>query len=329
MIKTFIFFDLETTGLITKSYMPKITEMSLIAVSRAAISNTKGNLPRVTQKLVLPIHPNEPVTKEIQTLTGLSNENLKEVQFFNCEVYNLIVNFINRQTGPSCFVAYNGNNYDYPIFLSELNNIEKNFSEEVLSIDMLKLIKDFYSRKQSSTKGMNTVQTITTNPSSNEVSILLNDGYDKVLSDALDSIMNTNFNDYNKNNTSPKTEKTIIYSDSLLNTPQTSNYKKMQEINEKTPKNQIIKLKQSDKNFQNKKGYTVRRKLDFTNSQPINFKLGSIYKHIFGKTLEGAHSAENDCLTMIRCAIKLGNFFLEWTDCNAVPLINHTKKGNI
>lgn len=247
MIKTFIFFDLETTGLITKNYMPKITEMSLIAVSRAAISNTKDNLPRVIQKLVLPIHPNEPVTKEIQRLTGLSNENLKEVQYFNCEVYNLIVNFINRQIAPSCFVAYNGNNYDYPIFLSELKNIEKNFSEEILSIDMLKLVKDFYSGKQNLTKGMNTVQTTTTNPSSNE----------------------------------------------------------------------------------NKKGYTVRRKLDFTNSQPINFKLGSIYKHIFGKTLEGAHSAENDCLTMIRCAIKLGNFFLEWTDCNAVPLINHTKQGNI
>ncbi|KOX71897.1 hypothetical protein WN51_03042 [Melipona quadrifasciata] len=268
-------------------------------------------------------------TKKHWLSNGLSNENLKEAQYFNCEVYNLIVNFINRQTAPSCFVAYNGNNYDYPIFLSELKNIEKNFSEEILSIDMLKLVKDFYSRKQSSTKGMNTVQTTTTNPSSNEVSILLNDGYDKILSDALDSIMNTNFNDYNKNDTSPKTEKTIIYSDSLLNIPQSSNYKKMQEINEKTPKNQIIKLEHSYKNFQNKKGYTVRRKLDFTNSQPINFKLGSIYKHIFGKTLEGAHNAENDCLTMIRCAIKLGNFFLEWTDCNAVPLINHTKQRNI
>lgn len=194
---------------------------------------------------------------------------------------------------------------------------------------MLQLVKDFYSRKQSPTKGMNTVQTIITSPSSNEVSILLNDGYDKILSDALDSIMNTNFNDYNKNNTSPKTEKTIIYSDNLLNTPQTSNYKKMQEINEKTPENQIIKLEHSDKNFQIKKGYSVKRKLDFTNSMPVNFKLGTIYKHIFGKTLEGAHSAENDCLTMIRCAIKLKNFFLEWTDHNAVPLINYSRKGNI
>lgn len=60
-------------------------------------------------------------------LLGLSNENLYEVQDFNCDVYNLIINFINRQKAPTCFVAYNGNNFDYPIFLSELKTIDKVF----------------------------------------------------------------------------------------------------------------------------------------------------------------------------------------------------------
>lgn len=70
MIRTFIFFDLETTGLITKSCMPKVTELSLIAISRTAVCNTKDFLPRVLQKLVLPIHPNLNLSKEIETLTG-------------------------------------------------------------------------------------------------------------------------------------------------------------------------------------------------------------------------------------------------------------------
>ncbi|XP_033308602.1 three-prime repair exonuclease 1 isoform X2 [Bombus bifarius] len=244
MIKTFIFLDLETTGLITKNYMPKITEMSLIAVSRTAICDTTNISPRVLQKLVLPIHPNVPISKDIQTLTGLSNENLKEFPCFNCDIYNLVLNFINRLAAPACFIAYNGNNYDYPIFLSEFKNIEKNFSENVLSIDMMHLVKEFFSCKQNPRKEMNIVQPIASSSSCTE----------------------------------------------------------------------------------DRRGRNVRRQLDFTNSRPINFRLSSVYKHIFGNNPEDAHSAEGDCLTMIRCAIKLGNFFVEWTDCNAVPLTNYTSK---
>lgn len=58
-------------------------------------------------------------------IIGLSNEHLKEYPCFNCDIYNLVVNFINRLAAPACFIAYNGNNYDYPIFLSEFKNIEK------------------------------------------------------------------------------------------------------------------------------------------------------------------------------------------------------------
>lgn len=70
MIKTFVFFDLETTGLIGK-IMPKITELSLIAVSRIAICETMNNLPRVLHKLVLPIHPNINISTKINEITGI------------------------------------------------------------------------------------------------------------------------------------------------------------------------------------------------------------------------------------------------------------------
>ncbi|XP_068972308.1 uncharacterized protein [Bombus flavifrons] len=326
MIKTFIFLDLETTGLITKNYMPKITEMSLIAVSRTAICNTTNISPRILQKLVLPIHPDVPISKDIQKLTGLSNENLKEFPCFNHDIYNLVVNFINRLAAPACFIAYNGNNYDYPIFLSEFKNIEKSFSENVLSIDMMHLVKEFFSCKQNPRKEMNIVQPIAGSSDCTEVSILLNDGYDKILSDALDSIMDTNLNDHNKNNTPTKIKETTVHLDSVFNTPQTSYCKTIQKINEKTPENQIIKLQHCNENFQDRRGSNVKRQLNFTNNRPINFRLGSVYKHIFGNNPEDAHSAEGDCLTMIRCAIKLGNFFVEWADCNAVPITNYTSK---
>ncbi|OAD52727.1 Three prime repair exonuclease 2 [Eufriesea mexicana] len=326
MIRTFIFLDLETTGLITQNCMPHITEMSLIAVSRSAICNSTDILPRVLQKLVLPIHPNVHISKKIHALTGLSNENLEGIQYFNSEIYNLVINFINRQMTPSCFVAYNGNNFDYPIFLSEFQNINKVFSEDILSIDMLYLIKDFFLHKQDPIEDVNTTESSISSLSSTEVSILLNDGYDEILSDALDSIMNKNLDDSNKNSLSSRNnEKATSHSDNVLHTPQSNSYK-MMEINEKTPEDKIIKLQHCDKNFQKKKRNIVRRKLDFTNSQPTNFKLTSVCRHIFGTVSENAHTAEGDCLTMIRCATQLGKFFVEWADNEAVPLINHIRK---
>lgn len=187
---------------------------------------------------------------------------------------------------------------------------------------MLQLIKDFFLREDPKKKMNNQIN----NSYDVEVSILLNDGYDKILSDALDSIINTN--DHNRNDTFLKIEKSIIsHSNNISNTPQTNYCKKMQELNEKTPKNQIIKIQHSDKNFQDRKRSTnAKRKLDFTNSRPVNFKLTNVCKHIFGTEPESTHSAEGDCLTMIRCATQLGNFFVDWADSNAIPLINHISK---
>lgn len=191
---------------------------------------------------------------------------------------------------------------------------------------MLYLIKDFFEPSRNPIEGGNATEVNISQLSSTEVSILLNDGYDEILSDALDSIMNTNFDDSNKNNFSfLKTEKITSHSDNVLNTPQSNNYK-MMLINEKTPENQIIKLQHCGKNFQKKERNIVRRKLDFTNSSPTNFKLTSVCQHILGSVSENAHTAEGDCISMIQCATQLGKFFVEWADNKAAPLINNIRK---
>ncbi|XP_054013235.1 uncharacterized protein LOC128895043 [Hylaeus anthracinus] len=314
IIQTFIFFDLETTGLINKNFMPKITELSLIAVSRNAMCNTINSLPRVLHKLVLPIDPGIEISKTVHKLTGLCKENIEDVQVFNCETYKLVVDFIRRLTAPTCFVAYNGNNFDYPIFLSEIRNINEVLNEEILSIDMLHLIKDFFANKGDFVEKVNDAQHGTSNLSkTDDVSNLLNDGYDKMLSDALDSVMNSNFNSNNRNESCSK---------STINTPKISCCNKMQEINEKTPESQIIKL--SNKNFQDSTRSSVKRRLNFTSSCPVNYKLSSVCKHIIGTYPENAHSAEGDCITMIRCAIKLEDYFIKWADRKAMPMINYS-----
>lgn len=86
MIRTFIFFDLETTGLITKASMPRITEMSLIGVTRSAICDTLDPLPRVLHKLVIPVHPGIQISKKITEITG-------NVIFY-CIICSILFHFI-------------------------------------------------------------------------------------------------------------------------------------------------------------------------------------------------------------------------------------------
>lgn len=70
-IQTFIFFDLETTGLIQEKIMPRITEIALVAVTRASICNSnKASLPRVLHKLILPINPQKIIPPNVEYMTS-------------------------------------------------------------------------------------------------------------------------------------------------------------------------------------------------------------------------------------------------------------------
>ncbi|XP_076248422.1 uncharacterized protein LOC143188192 [Calliopsis andreniformis] len=327
MIRTFIFFDLETTGFITKT-MPKIIELSLVAVSSTAICDIEQNLPRVLHKLVLPIFPCKQIPPKVQEITGLSLTNLENVQCFDSVTCSLITNFLKSLVPPVCFVAYNGNAFDYPIFLWELQDIlktQKVLSEEVLSIDMLYLVKDYFANKY--------------NPIENETdNILLNDGHDETVAKALD---NVNFEDSDNTDDSEMIMKEEVTEYFNLDTPKTSYYEKMQKINEKTPESQKFvaahcssktrfnsleqeELQHSPGNLQDKKR-NIKRRLNFTNDPPSNFKLTTVCKHIVGAIPENAHNAEGDCLLMIRCAIRLGNYFVQWANKKAVPLITHSR----
>jgi len=50
---------------------------------------------------------------------------MQVLQPFENELYELITYFLQRLTPPICFAAHNGNRFDYPIFLGELERINK------------------------------------------------------------------------------------------------------------------------------------------------------------------------------------------------------------
>lgn len=72
-IKTFVFFDTETTGL----RKPNITELSMIAYRRRDLLSASPDnpLPRVMTKILLHLNPNKSIEDVAQDISGKLRQN--------------------------------------------------------------------------------------------------------------------------------------------------------------------------------------------------------------------------------------------------------------
>lgn len=69
-ISTFVFFDIETTGLLTCD-IPKITELAFTACMRDhLLKANKNEVPRVVHKLLLPFNPQKVIHPDSTRITG-------------------------------------------------------------------------------------------------------------------------------------------------------------------------------------------------------------------------------------------------------------------
>ncbi|XP_069842485.1 three prime repair exonuclease 2-like [Dendropsophus ebraccatus] len=137
-VRTFVFLDLEATGLPMDA--PKITEICLIAVHVSSLYETgKGQLPRIMDKLCLCVDPEKPLTEKASNMTGLSNENLtnNEKQEFNANLIQAIGGFLKRQAKPICLVAHNGFSYHFALLKTEIYQLNVDFPDETLCLDSL------------------------------------------------------------------------------------------------------------------------------------------------------------------------------------------------
>ncbi|XP_028046087.1 uncharacterized protein LOC105833606 isoform X2 [Monomorium pharaonis] len=318
-IQTFVFFDLETTGLIREKDMPKITEIALIAVSRESICNCNGNsLPRILQKLVIPVNPQKIIPPNVEHMTKLYNENMQLLQPFESGLYELIMHFLQRLTPPICFAAHNGDKFDYPIFLGELEQINKILNNEILCIDTLKMFQNFFMKRELEPKVIQDLLNDEYNDSLSTLDIDVNMDIETLEESSIVATMSTAQtafpwdNKYNVMvNGKVKEYKNHVDAQSSRNPIQTAN--------EKTPKNQIMKLENVFPQRPSKKN-NPKKKLKFECEKPISLKLPDIYGYMFNSDFSH-HSAEADCLAMIRCAINIAHFFLDWSDNHARPLI--------
>jgi len=156
---TFIFLDLETTGL---RKPVEITELSLIAVERAHVINSSKTkmVPRLLDKLTTCVRPTKEIESQASMVTCISNEDLERKKEFDIELGGTVKSFIMRQQQPACLVAHNGDNFDFKILVSHLDAVGITLPETVYATDSLKAFrKQHKEAKNESHNGETTEQT--------------------------------------------------------------------------------------------------------------------------------------------------------------------------
>ncbi|CAF4703825.1 unnamed protein product [Rotaria sp. Silwood1] len=184
--KTLVIIDLETTGLIYDE--PKITELAMVAVNITTLEEMKVDeeLPRVLNKFVKLFDPVKLLRASVAELTGLNNRMLVDYAPFNRETVIAMETFLSDFQKPMCFVAHNGNLFDFPILFSEIksalsspsfyanittnNNHNNNHNECILETNTT-ISNDNVSLACLTTKD-SCIQTITTRDDYNQTSLL-------------------------------------------------------------------------------------------------------------------------------------------------------------
>lgn len=149
-INTYIFLDLETTGLpCQEGNRTQITELAMVAVQKNQIM--KGEVPRVLQKFVVCFKPTLPISNKVFEITGLDNDLLKNENAFTSFVsVNAIRSFLELQMQPVCIVSHNGCGFDFPILRAEIDRAQYKLPDTLLCTDSLKMFRTILKNKTGS-----------------------------------------------------------------------------------------------------------------------------------------------------------------------------------
>lgn len=204
-IKSFVFVDLETTGLpYEENNTTRITELCLIAVQTEHLN--LGVFPRVQNKLNLCIDPRKVINPVASAITGLSNQLLQCQSNFNSAAFETIYSFLQTLQKPVCLVAHNGNKFDFPILRAEIAKMGAELPLDVLCVDSLVAFRDMCNDENRT-------------ESNNQIPIELQDGYDILLCSILEDFERkcesetqilTPEEVQKKNETTPKKNKSIV-----------------------------------------------------------------------------------------------------------------------
>ncbi|CAH0596851.1 unnamed protein product [Chrysodeixis includens] len=311
-IETYVFLDLETTGFPSQELnKTKITELSMVSISRQQMEGTAGTFPQLLSKFTKCFNPERPVAPGSADITGLCNFLLENETTFNENVCNTINSYLDLFQKPVCLLAHNGHGFDFPILKKHFEKLNCSLSSDVLCADSLYafydiLRKDGSVNEQScNTEGSSRKRVLDTE---NESS---NDGPDSkqmAIENTLNALDDDNplaglTQEFLENDVKPLT---------------------MQEQNERTPQKRT-------NNPPPVKRKNIVRKIFYENHKKPDksYQLEAVYERVLGRPAKDAHRAESDCVMAVEIAIRLGQRFVDWVAENQVPFaeVKAMKRG--
>ena len=335
-IRTFVYFDLEATGL-KSSGRPRVCEISLVAVDSSDIQDLHESLlksisartnedssiqvetcsPRILNKLTLCVCPMAIIDPLVSDMTGLDNYNLTDQSKFDRNIGNLLNVFLSRLTSPVCLVAHNGTQYDFPLLKAEMEKVGTKLGSQILCVDSYLGIKSIMKNRQQIG---NELKAVTKLANAGE--------FDKVLMEgacAHSVQLKTSIKcdrDKHLSCSSKTLEGSLIHQEAghSINSIPASTVSPQK--NEATPTRSISFLypkrrPKKHKMINHADKSKCRKKLEFTDStMPTSFSLINLHKYFFGCPPNKSHGAEVDCLALMRITAVLGNDWLEWAQQN-------------
>ncbi|XP_026727533.1 uncharacterized protein LOC113493737 [Trichoplusia ni] len=295
-IETYVFIDLETTGLPNlQNNETKITELSMVAVSRTALlSATRLALPRVINKFTKCLNPQRQIDQVSSKITGLTNDLLENETAFNLNVFNTINSYLELFQKPVCLIAQNGHTFDFPILKYHFELLNCALPKDILCADSLYAFYDLGKDEPAFL------------PISNRELASRKRPHDTV-------------NDSSKEGTSGINHKrkfieNVQNLDNQSNAPHS-----VQEQNEQIPNRAANPPRR------------IVRSIFYENDPKPNmrFRLEDIYIRVLGVAAPEAHMAENDCTMAIQIANDYGQRFVDWVADNQMPFaeVKAMRKG--
>lgn len=161
-VSNYVFLDLEATGLASANPRTRITELSMVAVTKAQFETLRRDLeqlkfksdpeaitPRALNKITMCFSPRTLIPPLVTSLTGLDNGILEDQGHFDTDAVDQIKCFLRRLVKPICLVAHNGKVFDLPLFMAEVTGCGGAMEDlGLLCMDSLVALKSIYAKER-------------------------------------------------------------------------------------------------------------------------------------------------------------------------------------
>ncbi|XP_063369548.1 uncharacterized protein LOC134657901 [Cydia amplana] len=282
-IATYVFFDLETTGLPhLERNRTKIIELCFVATSRKEIEKCRYREIPPVSKITLVFNPQRPMQSKVVELTGFTNKLLEHAPTFKQKTKSLVA-FLEELEKPVCLVAHNGNIFDYKLLQTEFNEAGETLPRDLLCVDS---IIGFRKLLKGTTIDYKTLEV---SPQRDED--LITDDEDE-------------WPDINVSNEDWQEIDDICLSLSDMS---------CEDIDENAKEEKGTKT--SNEKIRKKKTEAIKRVMDKKpKPDKESFALTALYKRLLNREEQNAHRAEADCFMLLYCVVAMKSDFLPWAD---------------